>query len=145
MYATHVITYSRGHYIRAHVRRDGRTHVQIWRCLFCFLAKSWTKSVPRKGTPTFVIQNFQKTKKKTSAGGIWENKFGRPAGFGRPFFRSAGGIRKTIFGRIIMAGRRDSEDNFRAKRTKCGSNESSGHDDQFCPSFVKIGAILGYF
>ena len=31
------------------------------------------------------------------------------------------------------------------EKTKCGSNESSGHDDQFCPKIVKIGAILGYF
>ena len=25
------------------------------------------------------------------------------------------------------------------------ANESSGHDDQFCPKIIKIGAILGYF
>ena len=39
----------------------------------------------------------------------------------------AGGIRKKHFrpagfGKIFSAGRRDSENNFRAKKTKCGSN-----------------------
>ena len=81
----------------------------IWRCLFCFLVKSCTKSAPRKVTPTFVIQIFQK---KTSAGGIWENKFGRPAGFGRQFF---------------SVGRRDSEDNFRANNF----GRSAGFGRQF--------------
>ena len=31
------------------------------------------------------------------------------------------------------------------ENTKCGWNENSSDDDQFCPRIVKIGAILGYF
>ena len=31
------------------------------------------------------------------------------------------------------------------KKTKFVSNDRSGHDDQFCPKIVKIGAILAIF
>ena len=31
------------------------------------------------------------------------------------------------------------------KKTKFASNDRSGHDDQFCPKIVKIGAILAIF
>ena len=31
------------------------------------------------------------------------------------------------------------------RKTECVSNDGSRHDDQFCPTIVKIGAILDYF
>ena len=38
----------------------------------------------------------------------------------------------------------DDDDNERknSKKAKFLSNDRSGHDDQFCPKIVKIGAIL---
>ena len=32
-----------------------------------------------------------------------------------------------------------------AKKAKFVSNDRSGHDDQFCPKIIKIGAVLRYF
>ena len=36
----------------------------------------------------------------------------------------------------------DDDERKKMKKTKCVSNDTSGHDDQFCPKFIKIGAIL---
>ena len=93
--------------------------------------------------------------------------------FRTDIFRSAGFGKKNVFFCIVRreslkkirsenrrdsinsAGRRDSENNFgrpagfgkwfRAKKTKCVSNERSGHDDENAYWIIKIGAILGYF
>ena len=36
----------------------------------------------------------------------------------------------------------DDDERKNLKKTKLVSNDRSGHDDQFCPKIVKIGAIL---
>ena len=37
----------------------------------------------------------------------------------------------------------DDDERKNSKKAKFVSNDRSGHDDQFCPKIVKIGAILG--
>ena len=37
----------------------------------------------------------------------------------------------------------DDDERKKSKKAKFFSNDRSGHDDQFCPKIVKIGAILG--
>ena len=46
---------------------------------------------------------------------------------------------------LIMKVIDDDDDDERkhSKKAKFASNDGSGHDDQFCPKIVKIGAILG--
>ena len=39
----------------------------------------------------------------------------------------------------------DDDERKNLKKTKFVSNDRSGHDDQFCPKIVKIGAILAIF
>ena len=36
----------------------------------------------------------------------------------------------------------DDDERKKSKKAKFVSNDRSGHDDQFCPKIVKIGAIL---
>ena len=36
----------------------------------------------------------------------------------------------------------DDDERKNSKKAKFVSNDRSGHDDQFCPKIVKIGAIL---
>ena len=36
----------------------------------------------------------------------------------------------------------DDEERTNSKKAKFVSNDRSGHDDQFCPQIVKIGAML---
>ena len=36
----------------------------------------------------------------------------------------------------------DDDERKKSKKTNFSSNDRSGHDDQFCPKIVKIGAIL---
>ena len=51
--------------------------------------------------------------------------------------------------RIVIADDDDDDDDDderkNLKKTKLVSNDRSGHDDQFCPKIVKIGAILAIF
>ena len=59
----------------------------------------------------------------------------------------------TIFGPIewqrhdLFPKEKSNEPNERKflKKTKFVSNDRSGHDDQFCPKIVQIGAILAIF
>ena len=39
----------------------------------------------------------------------------------------------------------DDDERKKSKKAKFVSNDRSGHDDQFCPKIVKIGAILAIF
>ena len=39
----------------------------------------------------------------------------------------------------------DDDERKNSKEAKFLSNDRSGHDDQFCPKIVKIGAILAIF
>ena len=39
----------------------------------------------------------------------------------------------------------DDDERKNSKKAKFVSNDRSGHDDQFCPKIVKIGAILAIF
>ena len=39
----------------------------------------------------------------------------------------------------------DDDERKNLKKTKFVSNDRSGHDDQFCPKIVQIGAILAIF
>ena len=36
----------------------------------------------------------------------------------------------------------DDDERINSKKAKFVSNDRSGHDDQFCPKIVKIGALL---
>ena len=39
----------------------------------------------------------------------------------------------------------DDDERQKSKKTNFVSNDRSGHDDQFCPKIVQIGAILAIF